>query len=70
VSSFASCGVPFRAVFYSKDLILEVVYFSYINLIGGFLYFLSAGLFAIHSTYLVMFCGDFNLSLYCAVYLG
>jgi NADH-ubiquinone oxidoreductase chain 5 len=55
VSSFALCGIPFLAGFYSKDLILEMVSFSYINLNGVFLYFVSAGLFAIHSAYFVMF---------------
>jgi NADH-ubiquinone oxidoreductase chain 5 len=39
-SSFASCGIPFVAGFCSKDLILEIVSFSYINLIGFFSIFL------------------------------
>jgi NADH-ubiquinone oxidoreductase chain 5 len=39
VSSFALCGIPFLAGFYSKDLILEMVSYSYINLIGFFLFF-------------------------------
>jgi NADH-ubiquinone oxidoreductase chain 5 len=34
VSSFASCGIPFVAGFCSKDLILQIFSFSYINLIG------------------------------------
>jgi NADH-ubiquinone oxidoreductase chain 5 len=40
VSSFALCGIPFLAGFYSKDLILEMVSFRYINLIGFFFCFL------------------------------
>jgi NADH-ubiquinone oxidoreductase chain 5 len=44
VSSFALCGIPFLAGFYSKDLVLEMVSFSYINLIGFFLFFVPTGL--------------------------
>jgi NADH:ubiquinone oxidoreductase subunit 5 (subunit L)/multisubunit Na+/H+ antiporter MnhA subunit len=39
VSSFALCGMPLLAGFYSKDLILEIMSFSYVNLISFFLYF-------------------------------
>jgi NADH-ubiquinone oxidoreductase chain 5 len=45
VSSFALCGIPFLAGFYSKDLILDMVSFSYINLTG---FFVSTGLTVIH----------------------
>jgi NADH-ubiquinone oxidoreductase chain 5 len=40
VSSFALCGIPFLAGFYSRDLILEMVSSRYVNFIG-FLLFLS-----------------------------
>nr|URX53857.1 NADH dehydrogenase subunit 5 [Postelectrotermes sp. 2 AB-2022a]URX53870.1 NADH dehydrogenase subunit 5 [Postelectrotermes sp. 2 AB-2022a] len=64
VSSFALCGMPFLAGFYSKDLILEMVSFSYINLFGFFLFFASTGLTVCYSfrLFYYVFCGDFNLS--------
>nr|URX53974.1 NADH dehydrogenase subunit 5 [Marginitermes hubbardi] len=68
VSSFALCGMPFLAGFYSSDLILEMVSFSYVNMIGFFLFFVSTGLTVCYSfrLFYYVFCGDFNLSsLYC-----
>nr|URH16834.1 NADH dehydrogenase subunit 5 [Glyptotermes pubescens] len=64
VSSFALCGMPFLAGFYSKDLILEMVSFSYVNLIGFLLFFISTGLTVCYSfrLFYYVFCGDFNLS--------
>nr|URX53300.1 NADH dehydrogenase subunit 5 [Neotermes sp. 1 AB-2022a] len=64
VSSFALCGMPFLAGFYSKDLILELVSFSYVNLIGFLLFFVSTGLTVCYSfrLFYYVFCGDFNLS--------
>nr|UQJ75177.1 NADH dehydrogenase subunit 5 [Marginitermes cactiphagus] len=68
VSSFALCGMPFLAGFYSSDLILEVVSLSYVNLVGFFLFFISTGLTVSYSfrLFYYVFCGDFNLSsFYC-----
>nr|URX53352.1 NADH dehydrogenase subunit 5 [Calcaritermes sp.] len=64
VSSFALCGMPFLAGFYSKDLILEMVSFSYVNLFGVLLFFVSTGLTVCYSfrLFYYVFCGDFNLS--------
>nr|URX54260.1 NADH dehydrogenase subunit 5 [Neotermes sp. 7 AB-2022a]URX54273.1 NADH dehydrogenase subunit 5 [Neotermes sp. 7 AB-2022a]URX54286.1 NADH dehydrogenase subunit 5 [Neotermes sp. 7 AB-2022a] len=64
VSSFALCGMPFLAGFYSKDLILEMISFSYINFFGFFLFFASTGLTVCYSfrLFYYVFCGDFNFS--------
>jgi NADH-ubiquinone oxidoreductase chain 5 len=64
VSSFALCGMPFLAGFYSKDLILEIASFRYINLVGFLLFFVSTGLTVCYSfrLFYYVFCGDFNLS--------
>nr|WES82316.1 NADH dehydrogenase subunit 5 [Glyptotermes angustus] len=64
VSSFALCGMPFLAGFYSSDLILEMISLSYMNLIGFFLFFVSTGLTVCYSfrLFYCVFCGDFNLS--------
>nr|YP_009726966.1 NADH dehydrogenase subunit 5 [Cryptotermes declivis]QIA95626.1 NADH dehydrogenase subunit 5 [Cryptotermes declivis] len=64
VSSFALCGMPFLAGFYSSDLILEMASFGYINWVGFLLFFVSTGLTVCYSFRLFYygFCGDFNLS--------
>nr|YP_009890098.1 NADH dehydrogenase subunit 5 [Polyphaga plancyi]QKK69171.1 NADH dehydrogenase subunit 5 [Polyphaga plancyi]WGO57841.1 NADH dehydrogenase subunit 5 [Polyphaga plancyi] len=64
VSNFALCGVPFLAGFYSSDLILEMVFMSYMNIFGIFLFFFSTGLtvcYTFRLFYYVM-CGDFNFN--------
>nr|YP_010946525.1 NADH dehydrogenase subunit 5 [Pseudothyrsocera sinensis]WGO57243.1 NADH dehydrogenase subunit 5 [Pseudothyrsocera sinensis] len=64
VSNFALCGMPFLAGFYSKDLILEMVSLSYMNIFGFFLFYFSTGLTVCYSLRLFYYtlCGDFNLS--------
>lgn len=44
VANLALCGLPFLAGFYSKDLILEIVLISQINIFSFFLFFFSTGL--------------------------
>lgn len=44
VANLALCGFPFLAGFYSKDIILEIVLVSEINLFSVFLFFFSTGL--------------------------
>lgn len=44
VANLALCGLPFLAGFYSKDIILETVLISEVNLFAGFLFFFSTGL--------------------------
>nr|QZP40951.1 NADH dehydrogenase subunit 5 [Geoscapheus dilatatus] len=63
ISNFALCGMPFLAGFYSKDLILEMVSFSYLNILGFFLFYFSTGLTVCYSFRLFYYsmCGDFNL---------
>nr|YP_010868911.1 NADH dehydrogenase subunit 5 [Hilara brevispina]WGU46327.1 NADH dehydrogenase subunit 5 [Hilara brevispina] len=62
VANLALCGMPFLAGFYSKDLILEVVSLSYINMFSFFLYFFSTGLTVCYSFRLVYYSmtGDLN----------
>nr|UQS75823.1 NADH dehydrogenase subunit 5 [Villa sp.] len=68
VANLALCGMPFLAGFYSKDLILEIVSLSYINIFSFFLYFISTGLTVCYSFRLVYYsltgilnCGALNL---------
>nr|QXG19239.1 NADH dehydrogenase subunit 5 [Drosophila guttifera] len=64
VSNLALCGMPFLAGFYSKDLILEIVMVSNINMFSFFLYFFSTGLTVCYSFRLVFYSmtGDLNCS--------
>nr|AGD80121.1 NADH dehydrogenase subunit 5 [Scirpophaga incertulas]AGG84304.1 NADH dehydrogenase subunit 5 [Scirpophaga incertulas] len=63
IANMALCGIPFLAGFYSKDLILEVVMMSNLNLFVFFLYFISTGLTVFYSFRLSMYLmvGDYNL---------
>uniref|UniRef100_A0AAU7BAV1 NADH-ubiquinone oxidoreductase chain 5 n=1 Tax=Ceuthophilus sp. TaxID=3073481 RepID=A0AAU7BAV1_9ORTH len=64
VSNLALCGMPFLAGFYSKDLILELVLLSNLNMISFILYFFSTGLTVCYSFRLVYYSmsGDSNFS--------
>nr|UQJ73415.1 NADH dehydrogenase subunit 5 [Diamesa sp. 8XL] len=64
VANLALCGMPFLAGFYSKDLILEMVSLSYVNMFSFFLFFFSTGLTVCYSFRLVYYSltGDFNTS--------
>nr|UOU84935.1 NADH dehydrogenase subunit 5 [Platypalpus candicans] len=62
LANLALCGMPFLVGFYSKDLILEIVSMSYINMFIFFLFFFSTGLTVSYSFRLVYYTmtGDFN----------
>nr|WNS59326.1 NADH dehydrogenase subunit 5 [Cetema sp.] len=55
VANLALCGMPFLAGFYSKDMILELVSLSYVNMLSFFLYFISTGLTVSYSFRLVFY---------------
>nr|WGO57503.1 NADH dehydrogenase subunit 5 [Perisphaerus sp. 2 ZQW-2023b] len=61
ISNFALCGMPFLAGFYSKDLILEMISLSYLNMFGFFLLYFSTGLTVCYSFRLIYYvvCGDY-----------
>nr|YP_010327071.1 NADH dehydrogenase subunit 5 [Acronicta rumicis]UNP54334.1 NADH dehydrogenase subunit 5 [Acronicta rumicis]WBK14700.1 NADH dehydrogenase subunit 5 [Acronicta rumicis] len=63
ISNMALCGIPFLAGFYSKDLILEMVSFSNLNLMVFLLYYLSTGLTMFYTFRLIMYLmiNDYNL---------
>lgn len=62
IANLALCGIPFLAGFYSKDLILEIVLLSNINIFRFLLYFVSTGLTVCYSFRLIYYRlrGDFN----------
>nr|YP_009503143.1 NADH dehydrogenase subunit 5 [Gelasimus borealis]AXA13745.1 NADH dehydrogenase subunit 5 [Gelasimus borealis] len=63
VANLALCGFPFLAGFYSKDMILEVAFMSWINFISLVLYILATGLTVSYTLRLIYFSlsGAFNL---------
>nr|YP_009640808.1 NADH dehydrogenase subunit 5 [Gyrostigma rhinocerontis]QCU81307.1 NADH dehydrogenase subunit 5 [Gyrostigma rhinocerontis] len=68
VANLALCGMPFLAGFYSKDLILEMVSLSYVNVFIFVLFFASTGLTACYSFRLVYYtmtgsCKNISLSM-------
>nr|UFZ13405.1 NADH dehydrogenase subunit 5 [Neohermes filicornis] len=62
IANLALCGTPFLAGFYSKDLILEMVSLSNVNMLIFLLYFLSTGLTVCYSLRLIYYSmiGMFN----------
>nr|YP_009050421.1 NADH dehydrogenase subunit 5 [Lobocla bifasciata]AIC37416.1 NADH dehydrogenase subunit 5 [Lobocla bifasciata] len=63
VSNLALCGIPFLAGFYSKDLILEMLMMSNLNMMIFYLYYFSTGLTMFYTIRLMMYLmvNDFNL---------
>nr|UEK25892.1 NADH dehydrogenase subunit 5 [Thalamita sima] len=64
ISNLALCGFPFMAGFYSKDMILEVAFMSWINFIALILYVLATGLTVMYTLRLIYYSisGEYNLS--------
>nr|YP_010397351.1 NADH dehydrogenase subunit 5 [Glycyphana fulvistemma]UQJ77458.1 NADH dehydrogenase subunit 5 [Glycyphana fulvistemma] len=62
ISNLSLCGLPFLAGFYSKDLILEVMSMSYVNVYIYIVFFLSTGLTVCYTFRLIYYVlvGDFN----------
>nr|QOH99597.1 NADH dehydrogenase subunit 5 [Protogoniomorpha anacardii duprei] len=63
ISNLALCGIPFLAGFYSKDMVLELVSMSNLNLFVYYLYYISTGLTMFYTLRLLMYLmiNDFNL---------
>lgn len=63
ISNLSLCGIPFLSGFYSKDIILEMVRISNLNIIVYFLYYFSTGLTIFYTIRLLFYTiiNDFNL---------
>nr|YP_005088741.1 NADH dehydrogenase subunit 5 [Ctenoptilum vasava]AEB71600.1 NADH dehydrogenase subunit 5 [Ctenoptilum vasava] len=63
ISNLALCGIPFLAGFYSKDLILEVISMSNLNIMIFYLYYISTGLTMFYTIRLLMYLmvNEYNL---------
>nr|QVM79199.1 NADH dehydrogenase subunit 5 [Tsivoka simplicicollis] len=62
ICNFSLCGLPFLSGFYSKDLIVEVMSMSYLNIYIYMIFYVSIGLTVCYSFRLVYYSmtGDFN----------
>nr|YP_009468692.1 NADH dehydrogenase subunit 5 [Monomia gladiator]AVA09751.1 NADH dehydrogenase subunit 5 [Monomia gladiator] len=63
IANLALCGFPFLAGFYSKDMILEVAFMSWVNFIALFLYIAATGLTVMYTLRLIFYSlsGEYNL---------
>nr|QXI88789.1 NADH dehydrogenase subunit 5 [Halpe nephele] len=63
ISNLALCGIPYLAGFYSKDLILEMVSMSNLNMLIFYLYYFSTGLTMFYTIRLLSYLmiGDYSL---------
>nr|YP_010535812.1 NADH dehydrogenase subunit 5 [Coptotriche turpinia]UYB79010.1 NADH dehydrogenase subunit 5 [Coptotriche turpinia] len=63
ISNLSLCGIPFLSGFYSKDLLLEMVSMSNLNMLSFFLYYFSTGLTMFYTVRLLFYLmiNDFNL---------
>lgn len=62
VANLALCGFPFLAGFYSKDLILEIVLISNVNMFIFFIFFFSTGLTVSYSFRLFYYLFILNIN--------
>nr|QXX99634.1 NADH dehydrogenase subunit 5 [Graphium xenocles] len=63
ISNLSLCGIPFLAGFYSKDMILEMVSMSNLNMLIFILYYFSTGLTMFYTIRLLYYLmvNDYNL---------
>nr|AIW06297.1 NADH dehydrogenase subunit 5 [Curculionidae sp. MT-2014] len=63
ICNLSLCGLPFLSGFYSKDLVVEVMSMSFLNLFVYMVFYISVGLTACYSFRLSYYSlmGDFNL---------
>nr|AXS67640.1 NADH dehydrogenase subunit 5 [Cicadellidae gen. sp. 1 JCX-2018] len=60
ISNFSLCGMPFLTGFYSKDLVIEMMVFSNLNIFLFFIYYLSLSLTVIYSFRLIYYSLLYN----------
>nr|QLY89743.1 NADH dehydrogenase subunit 5 [Notidobia ciliaris]QNV11733.1 NADH dehydrogenase subunit 5 [Notidobia ciliaris] len=69
ISNLSLCGFPFLAGFYSKDLILEMLSMSNVNILIYFLFYFSVGLTVSYSFRLMWFMNFVNKNFFSLINL-
>nr|YP_010181530.1 NADH dehydrogenase subunit 5 [Eurycantha calcarata]QVD43191.1 NADH dehydrogenase subunit 5 [Eurycantha calcarata] len=64
ISSLCLCGFPFLSGFYSKDIILEMYSFDYLNIFMYFMFYFSTGLTVSYSVRLIYYLMVKDFSFY------
>nr|QYK19505.1 NADH dehydrogenase subunit 5 [Episcapha opaca] len=64
ICNLALCGLPFLSGFYSKDLVLEIMSMSYLNIYIYMIFYISVGLTVCYSFRLVYYTmmGEYNFN--------
>nr|AWV84323.1 NADH dehydrogenase subunit 5 [Chilecicada sp. PL492] len=64
IANLSLCGIPFMSGFYSKDLIMEFMYFNNINFVIMIMMYLGIGLTSYYSARLTLFVMNMNYNHY------
>nr|AGO28116.1 NADH dehydrogenase subunit 5 [Ectrychotes andreae] len=64
ISNLSLCGTPFLSGFYSKDMIMEIMFMYNYNFYIYMLFMISLGLTVMYTFRLIYYCFSYNLNLY------
>nr|AEH21220.1 NADH dehydrogenase subunit 5 [Himacerus apterus] len=64
ISNLSLCGLPFMSGFYSKDMIIESLTFSYMNFYVYMIFYISIGLTSMYTMRMMYYCMYANMNMY------